>query len=465
VAEHPRRGGGPWRAALIGTGAAALGALAGSLAPGGERRQPPLNVVMILVDTLRADHLGMYGYARPTSPRLDAWAATGVRFAEARAQAGCTSPSVNSILTSRSPGLFLGQPDERLGFLDDSVTLQEILRARGYRTIAVSASPVVRKTPSHHNKHGRFDRGFDVFEEACLRQDADCVTQLALGAIDRRAESQPFLLYAHYLDPHDPYEPAERFRRRFVKKRDRLSPWAAEGNLRPLQRFLYGGGPKVEFGPQDIEHSLDLYDAEIQQTDRGIHRLFEGLEARDLLEGTIVVLLADHGEEFLEHGGIHHCRTTYDETVKTPLVFVGPGIQPRVVGMPVENLDVVPTILDLLGVSANSEGFEGRSLSGLLRGASGAARAVFSAQGVYRAAIDGRYKLILNSADRKAVLYDLVSDPRETVDRSTEERPAFRRLWAVLAAHLEATEGGIGTRRSLDAAAESERVLKALGYL
>jgi arylsulfatase len=426
---------------------------------------------MILVDTLRADHLGMYGYARPTSPRLDAWAAGGVRFEQARAQAGCTSPSVNSVLTSRSPALFLGQEDGRLGFLDDSVTLQEILRRSGFRTIAVSASSVVRKTPSHHNRQGRFDRGFEFFDESCLGRDADCVSRASLAALDALEEAggnraaRPFLLYAHYLDPHGPYRPAERFRRRFVRPREGLSPWAVAGNLRPLQLFLQGVLPQIQFGPQDLAHSVDLYDAEIQQTDRGIQRLLDGLAERGLLRDSIVVLLADHGEEFYEHAGIHHCRTTYEETIKTPLVIAAPGVVPGVVRTPVENLDVVPTLLDLLALDPRRLGFEGRSLRPLLRNARAEARVVFSSQGVYRAATDGRFKLILDSADRSANLYDLGTDPLETRDRSAEERRAFRGLWAALATHLEATEGGIGTRKSLDAAAESERVLKALGYL
>jgi arylsulfatase A-like enzyme len=132
---------------------------------------------------------------------------------------------------------------------------------------------------------------------------------------------------------------------------------------------------------------------------------------------------------------------------------------------PVENLDVLPTVLDLLGLDTGGHGFEGRSLKSHLRATAAEKRVVFSSQGVYRATTDGRFKLILNAADGKAILYDLAADPLETRDRAAEERPAFRGLWAALAAHLQATEGGIGTRESLDAAAESERVLKALGYL
>ncbi|MGH9361061.1 MAG: sulfatase-like hydrolase/transferase, partial [Thermoanaerobaculia bacterium] len=182
---------------------AATALVLAACAGGGEPR--PLNVVLVLVDTLRADHLGVYGYRRPTSPALDAFAREAVVFTDARSQAGCTFPSVNSLLTSQLPERFLGQPEGRIGIPDGIPTLPEILRARGWATAAVSASAVVRRRPIRHNPHGGFGRGFDLFLEECAWKSAACVNERALAALDTLP--RPFFLYLHYLEPHAPYRP------------------------------------------------------------------------------------------------------------------------------------------------------------------------------------------------------------------------------------------------------------------
>ncbi|MBI1814892.1 MAG: sulfatase-like hydrolase/transferase [Deltaproteobacteria bacterium] len=145
--------------ALLGIGAV-VGALVRWRASG-----RPLNAIIILVDTLRADHLSLYGYERATSPNLDRFFRQGVVFRAARSQAPCTFPSVNSLLTSHYPSQFLAQPEKRMGIPDDVPSIAEILHARGYATVAVSASPVVSKTGTQHNKFGGFGRGFDAFDE------------------------------------------------------------------------------------------------------------------------------------------------------------------------------------------------------------------------------------------------------------------------------------------------------------
>jgi arylsulfatase len=191
-------------------------------AAGCARKAPrrPINVIVILVDTLRADHLSGYGYHRNTSPMIDRFARTGVLFERNWSQAPCTYPSVNSLLTSRYPvHLLEGQEQQNLGITEGIPTLAEMLEARGYDTYAISASPIVRVTPSRFNKAGGFGRGFDQFDEDCLWKDASCINRKAEGIVRTHAsnpESRPFFLYLHYMDPHGPYQPPERFSSRFA---------------------------------------------------------------------------------------------------------------------------------------------------------------------------------------------------------------------------------------------------------
>lgn len=427
-----------------------------------ESPRPP-NVVVVLIDTLRADHTSLYGYARDTTPFLRQLALGGVLFEQARAQASCTFPSVNSILSGRHPSIYLGQPGGHLGFLEAVPTLQGVLRERGYRTIAVSASTVVRKNPGPHNRYGDFDRGFDVFDEECMRRRAPCIAERSLAALP--TDGTPFFLYAHYTDPHSPYDPSPTFKRRFTQRGAGLRLWARNGDLGAMREFVRNGGRKIEPTAAEMEHLIGLYDEDILTVDDGIRRLLEGLEQRGLLRRTVVVVMADHGEEFLEHGGVYHCTTTYDELVRTPLLLLAPGLGAGRVTVAVENLDVMPTVLAALDIDAAPLGLEGRSLLGLAREAGKPASFAYSAQDIWRAVSDGRFKIVLNLKSGAAHLFDLAADPGETRDIAKDDRPNFRRLWGALEAHLQKTEGGIGNRKSLEAMDESMQQLRALGYL
>lgn len=417
------------------------------------------NVVVVLVDTLRADHLGAYGYGRPTSPRFDALAGESYLFTDARAQASCTYPSVNSLLTSRHPARFLGQKDGALGIPAQVPSVAELLAARGFTTAAVSASPVVRRNPTRFNPHGGFGRGFGRFDETCLWKDAACVTKRALAASERLRE--PFFLYLHYLDPHGPYDPPASFRKELRMARTR-QPWALRGDPNPLAKML-DGGPAVAYGRRDVRFLMGLYDGEIAFFDSQLGELVDRLRERGLLERTILVVLSDHGESFLEHGSMKHCRTVYESEIKTPLLVRLPQQRSgeRLAG-PVENLDVVPTLLDLLGLPIEGLGFEGRTLLPRLNGEPPEDRVSFAMINQQRAAVDGRYKLVADLAAGKARLFDLRADPAERRDiaAAPTAREPLARLRRELEAFLAKTEGEAGLRQS----AEADRRLRALGY-
>lgn len=429
--------------------------------------EPPVNAIVVVVDTLRADHLSAYGYPRATSPEFDRLAAESALFERAYSQAACTFPSVNSLLTSRAAPLFWGQPGRRMGIPAGVPTLAEVFAARGFSTVAVSASPVVRKSPTRFNPEGGFDRGFDVFDERCLWQDARCVASRALellGAVDG-----PFFAYLHFMDPHGPYRPPPEHRQRFA------APYAgkdfiAAGDPNPIARGLLPGSTPVVLDAADRDHLLALYDEEISWWDERFGELVRALDERGLLERTILVVAADHGEAFLEHGQVKHCHTVFDEEIRTPLLVRLPGPasgRALRIAEPVENLDIAPTLLAALGLAPESA-FAGRNLLPLLGAESEAPPAVpgrpaTSAQGSLRAAVDGRFKLILDLESGAASLYDLSADAAERSDVARERPEDFRRLRRLLADHLAATEGA--PERSIAAGREAAERLRSLGYL
>jgi arylsulfatase A-like enzyme len=425
-------------------------------------RQP--NLLLIVVDTLRADHLGIYGYGRNTSPHVDAFARRSVFFKNARSQASCTFPSVNSILTSRYPFNFLDQPGEALGIPEAIPSIAEILKPRGYRTVAISSSAIVREHPSHRNPTGGFGRGFDEFREGCLWKPARCVNQLAFKELERaRSGDAPLFLYLHYIDPHDPYAPPAGYQRQFAHG-EPAKDFIRKGIPNPIGNWIYRNGPDPGVTPADLQHLRDLYDDEIAYFDTQLQQLLRALESGGWLDDTIVVFAADHGEEFLDHGHVEHCRAVYDTLVKTPLFLHLPGAQPKTIDAPVQNLDIVPTLLDYAGVQAGQ--LEGRSLRRLIETGEPPPGDPhqYSLAGPYRGVADGRFKLIEHLGTGALEFFDLARDPGETRDARAADRRSFHRLRGTLTAWRDRIEGS-ETAESLRKSREAEEKLRALGYL
>ena len=439
-------------------------AACGRATPEAPPARPP-NLLVVLVDTLRADRLSLYGYGRETSPSLDRFARErGVVFENAWANAGCTFPSVNSILTGRWPQLFLDRFDE-LGMVipADVTTLGERLGELGYATAAVSASQIVRATPSVINERGGFDRGFERFDESCEIEPARCVTRRAVDELERLRE--PFFLYLHYLDPHAPYKlPGTGPRPWADASAEGVRDWALEGDIQPVVRRLYDGDQEVEFGPPEIRHLNDLYDEEVRYFDRHFGRLLAALEQRGLLDSTVIAFVADHGEELGDHGHWAHCRSHAWETVlATPFVLAVPGTGPGVRRTMVSNIDLMPTLLELAGVADPELGLDGSSLVPLLEGAEreSAARRAFAVQGVRRAARDATRKVQVNLADG-------VPDFGEPLRGGAEPVPSTERDRAELLAELTAWMRRVETSDAAESVRDAERLeaeLRALGYL
>mgnify|MGYP006277193475 CR=1 FL=1 len=286
------------------------------------------NVILILIDTLRADHVHCYGYERMITPHLDSLASQGVRWTDCQAQSSWTLPAMTSIFTGtteRAHGA--GARGERLyGIGEELVTLPEAYSAMGYSTYGIYNAPVMDV------EYG-FASGVDsVDTEGCTDVlDAEVVVDRTLSWIDSDADG-PFFAVAHFFDPHWPYCAPDGPQDLADVPASAIRAANAHGDLNRDQAIAL----------------IDYYDAEIRYCDRELGRLFAGLRERGLDENTIVVVVADHGEEFLDHGMMFHGRQLFQETVHVPLIISGPGV-PRgdVVTEVVGQYDIMPTLMHL----------------------------------------------------------------------------------------------------------------------
>ncbi|MDJ0851212.1 MAG: sulfatase [Myxococcota bacterium] len=438
----------------------------------------PRNVLLISVDTLRADHLGAYGYAAPTSPFLDSLAARGVRFVEAHATASWTLPSHMSLMTSLHPHAHRVDT-ERAGLAPEVRTLAQVLGAAGLRTAAFVSWVYVSR------KYG-FDRGFDRFVELLppkeRRRPGSPDTVEADAFVDEVLEwaafagSEPFFLFLHLFGPHLDYAPPLEDARIFDPGLSDLRA-GRYSELRPYIRGLGAGAKRI--AADERARALALYDGEIRFVDRELARLFAALEARGLLEHTLVVFTSDHGEEFDEHGSMEgHGWTLYDEVTHVPLLLRFPDDRyaGTVVGEPVSGVDVAPTILDALGLAVPGA-FAGRSLLPLVRGESVASRPVFSQIRRFNrkwAVRTDRHKLVYTADTGTNAfgvpvrpgyeLYDLAADPGERRDRYAESGPEALALVRALDA-FRAARAREPAPPAAPLSAEERRRLRALGYL
>jgi arylsulfatase A-like enzyme len=330
----------------------------------------------------------------------------------------------------------------------------------GYATFAVSASSVVRETPSKLNRAGRFAAGFETFDERCERQDASCVNARALGLA--RESRRPFFGYLHYMEPHHPYSPPPGWRNHFAKLDATLPPHILAGSPDPILASMYKRREKKDWS-REVAYLSDCYDDEIRYADDALNELIEQLAKIDPDRDTVVILAADHGEDFLEHGDLMHCRTLHDTTLHVPLVMWIPGVSGRRIATPVQNVDIVPTLLDYLGIDARAEAFEGRSLRGVIEGTAEPAPA-WAAHYSQRALVDGSSKLIYDLDTGAARLFDVAADPGERNELAKAEPERARALERKLLERVAATEGtdrNTAAQRSKDV----QDRLRAIGYI
>jgi arylsulfatase A-like enzyme len=409
-------------------------------------------ILLVSIDTVRRDHVGAYGYARPTTPRFDALAREGVLAEDAVSTSSWTLPAHLSMLTGVDPGRH-GGVDMRHGFNRGAPTVPALLHGAGFATRAVT---------SHLYVSGVYgvDDGFDHLD---FRQDrkATEVADHGLALLDRLGD-RPFFLFLHLYDPHWHYDPPDWARRVFET--------SYSGPLTGLWQD-FSRRDRATVTDADLAHLLALYDGEIRYADTEVGRVLDHLAVRGMDRSTMVLITSDHGEEFLDHGSWEHQKTLYEEVVRVPLAVRAPGLAPRREKAQASLLDVAPTVLSFAGLPVPAS-MGGRSLL--------AGPGDRDAYGETDHTVDGTRKLFLRggagrwkaifslSADggetRAEEWYDLASDPaerRSVVPAPAVADPIRRRALE----RWRADRGGGSAARPVCLTPEQQERLRALGYV
>jgi len=436
------------------------------------------NVILISLDTLRADHLHCYNYPLATSPNIDALAAGGIVFENSVAQANWTLPSHMSIMTSQLP-MVHGVINRQLKLAPSEVTLAEILKNEGYATVGITGG---------YNVDARFgfSQGFDEYhgdklsylrdEERRKYGQGVRLARLLPQAIAKisKLKGRPFYLFLHAWDVHAPYMPHEGYIEKFSKD--------YHGDIDVVtHEYMIALNQKTKRATEDdLARIRALYDNEILFADHYLGELFKALDRLDLRGKTIIVLTSDHGDSHMEHGFINHNETLFNPEIHVPLIISYPGRLPagRRVKAVVRGIDVAPTILDLAGVPYSKKvahEFQGQSLVGSWDGNHRQTPAISEAgaqKGWKRrlAIRSGRYKLIWSRdlKDRDVIeLYDLEADPGEYNDISTREPEVAKNLRMRLEREIRDSANIRSSNHAgkLRPDAEFEERLKGLGYL
>jgi arylsulfatase A-like enzyme len=427
-------------------------------------RPAPRNLIVISVDTLRPDHLGCYGGQRPTSPHIDALASAGVLFEDALATSPWTLPSHGSLLTGLYPSRH-GANAAKHAIPSSVLRLGGVLGDHGYHTSAIVNSVYLRKWGIEETF-----RELEYLPEAAAEREPSKITARAIRWLERRDRNQPFFLFLHYYDVHSDYASLPRYEARFVEPYD----GRADGTTRTMLAHRYG---EHQLERADAAHLARLYDAGIRQLDDQLGLLFESLSKQELRDETFIVFTSDHGEEFLEHGGVLHGLTQHREVLAIPLIITGPGVPTGTrIDEPVSLIDVMPTALSILELPV-PDGLDGRPLDVLWQAESPGLepRLLFTesdftydletgvkALGPNRTARNKRFRLHLNIETREQKLFDLEADPWEQSD-VLAQHPEVARL---LLDHLERFMGaGTEPHAAPELSDADEQLLESLGYL
>lgn len=424
------------------------------------------NVILITIDALRADHLSFMGYSRNTSPFLDKISKEGTVFVQAFANSSWTAPAFAALFSSDYPVL-----GEKYG-IEGRVVLQEVLKKTGYQTAAFHSNPLL-------SRYQKYDRGFDYFEDYLYKWTPKQVEHIntsfnkqaakviykynglysaynilrtikdaffpsryfvAAPALNtdliswlEYSKEKPFFAWVHYMEPHAPsvYAPS---RHKF------------QGSLNKdeLKKHLYRTDISTKLCINYIVDLIDKYDSRIRYLDNAIGNLFAYLEENRILDNTLIIITADHGEEFLEHGSVGHPPKLYDELIHVPLIMNGPDIpKGKKIDKPVQHLDIAPTILDTLGFPV-PETFLGKNVfketerHGIISEVSNKWPHTTVEIDLSKLKVAYRtkeWKYIYNeNADDE--LYNLRIDPKETRNTLTEQKEKAVEFKSIISQHL-----------------------------
>ena len=450
----------------IGTAAATVASLSCAA-----RADPP-NVLLIVLDTTRRDHLSLYGYARNTTPAIDAFAETATVFTNAHSTSGWTSSSHASLFTGLFPAAH-HVTQEAWHMPEHLRTLAEVLQENGYRTEAMVGNPMVREALG-------FAQGFDAFHELWREAgDADATAHPAVLHLARLLDApRPFFAFVNLIEPHSPYTSGPHLGA-FRSHPDNVlksNHWRA---------VFAGGG---ELSTDDLEHLSELYDGELRHTDDIVASLISAVEAKGALDDTVVIIASDHGENFGEHDLVDHVFNLYDTTTRIPLVIRFPTVFPAGPNdKPVQLHDLFPTVLGLAGVKAPasqgvdlateaideerplllSYGYPNQALHAMGEESAASERLLPYKRRLWAVRV-GDMKLIVGDDD-SVELYRVSSDPGELDDLARDDAHAatVAELRGVLAGLLEQySRDPVDARTTGDPTRDDETIeeLRALGY-
>ena len=429
----------------------------------------PRRIFFITVDTLRADHMSLYGYPRQTSPELERLAATGVTFDGAIAQWPKTGASFASMFTGQYPQTTGLTHRAAMRVPEEYLTLPELFQESGYTTLGVVSNAVLA------SKFGWND-GFDEFQETWGGGDdfpddphafrnlihAPKVNELALPMLEKHAKAERLFVWLHYTDPHAPYMLPDGVSNPFLE--DALFQGDTVVPRKVARGYKLGGR-------DDLKYYVAQYDANVLVADLYIRKVLDRARELGLLEDSLIVFTADHGESLGEHGSwFEHGPLPYNTTARVPLFFVRDGMAAGSrIRRPVELIDLYPTLRDLVVPGLEVPGLEGKSLAGFLRGQDGPDfKLAFSEAGekprYFRSVQDGRWKMVLGVGGKRPTgmeLYDLAADPLETRNVATMHPEELRRLRAELTGWVKNRPGRHAGQEEDE---ETLKALRALGY-
>jgi len=492
---------------------------------GGEKLPPPPegpNILWVVWDTVRADRMSLYGHERPTTPKLEAWAAQGRVFEDALSTAGYTLPSHASMFTGLLPSEHCTHNDHQR--LEDAyVTLAELLRGVGYRTFLFSANPQLSENPKRN-----FAQGFEVAEHPWspqwseralaivrdrlvpedqsselaekldstargerppsawhIKAAGELAEEALLGWLEGVEPDRPWFAFVNYMEAHRPLIPPRRYRELFMSPEQVERSYQVDRRWLPTWEYTFG---LRDYDQEELELTRATYDAALRQLDDLFASLLAGLEQAGQLDDTVVLLTSDHGEHLGEQHMLDHQYSIHQPLLRVPLVLHAPGrIEPGRDARPAANFDAFPTLLELAGV-APPPGHRSRARSLLaspqqrLRFAEEPA---FSKVGIgqvkqahpewdpsrfqrrLRSLIDAERKLLWGS-DGRVALYDLASDPLERRDLASAEPAATASMLAQLDAYyagLAHCDPSLRAQVPEATSPEERRMLESLGYL
>jgi len=408
-----------------------------SLVPRVTSEDPPRSLIIWLTDTLRADHLGCYGYHRHTSPHIDTFAAEAIRFEDLIAQSSWTKASIASMLTGLFPS-FHGAEDRDDKLYPNLTTLTQILKKAGFNTSAFSANP------SFFAREWGLSKGFDEVWYYHQRREVASTKKIMADLepwLISHAGEQIFL-FVHTMDPHAPYKPPEPYNRMFSESRSD-QPGSGAGVHRQHNR-----GEVSEDLSAEVFRQVARYDGEIAYNDSQFGLFLEQLKKTGFYDNSIIVFTSDHGEEFYEHGGWAHGHELYQEQIRIPLIIrlpAGRFAGREIKGM-VSGVDLLPSFLQLVGLDPHP-GHGSSFIRSLEQGEAFAPLEVFSEQHLDKdrlfSLIRGRYKFIQRlEPEPENYLFDLVADPTESTNLVHTLPERAENMAGLLTAHREVAEAG-----------------------